>query len=104
MEENTAGDPMSLLRWTHESTTRIAEELTRQGHPASDETVRRRLAELGYSLQGNLKTKEEYSGAGRDEQFRYSKGQVKKLLAAHEPVLSVDTKKKERVGNFKKRR
>jgi hypothetical protein len=47
MEENTAGDPMSLLRWTHKSTARIATELTRQGHPISDETVRRRLKELG---------------------------------------------------------
>ena len=101
MDENTAGDPMSLLRWTNKSTTRIAEELTRQGHPASDETVRRRLRELGYSLQANVKTQEEGSGAGRDEQFRYLNGQVKKYLAGGEPVLSIDAKKKERVGNFK---
>lgn len=101
MEENTAGDPMSLLRWTNKSTTRIAEELTRQGHPTSDETVRRRLRELGYSLQANLKTKEEGSGVGRDAQFRYINRQVKRYLARGEPVLSVDTKKKERVGNFK---
>ena len=58
MKENTAGDPMSLLRWTHKSTARIAEELTRQGHRASDETVRRRLRETGYSLQANVKTLE----------------------------------------------
>lgn len=101
MEENTAGDPMSLLRWTHKSTTRIAEELTRQGHPVSDETVRRRLGELGYSLQANAKTKDERSQAGRNEQFRYINEQVKKYLRRREPVLSVDTKKKERVGNFK---
>jgi Rhodopirellula transposase DDE domain len=101
MDENTAGDPMSLLRWTNKSTARIAEELTRQGHPASDETVRRRLRELGYSLQANVKTLEEESGAGRDEQFRYLNRQVKRGLARGEPVLSVDTKKKERVGNFK---
>jgi len=100
MDENTAGDPMSLLRWTNKSTARIAEELTRQGHPASDETVRRRLCELGYSLQANVKTLEE-SGVGRDEQFRYLNRQVKRYLAHREPVLSVDTKKKERVGNFK---
>jgi hypothetical protein len=100
MDENTAGDPMSLLRWTNKSTTRIAEELTRQGHAASDETVRRRLCELGYSLQANVKTLEE-SGVGRDEQFRYLNRQVKRYLAHREPVLSVDTKKKERVGNFK---
>lgn len=92
---------MSLLRWTNKSTTRIAEELTRQGHATSDETVRRRLRELGYSLQANLKTKEEGSGVGRDAQFRYINRQVKRYLARGEPVLSVDTKKKERVGNFK---
>ena len=101
MDENTAGDPMSLLRWTNNSTARIAEELTRQGHPTSDETVRRRLRELGYSLQANVKTQEEGSGAGRDEQFRYLNGQVKKYLTRGEPVLSIDAKKKERVGNFK---
>jgi Rhodopirellula transposase DDE domain len=100
MDENTAGDPMSLLRWTNKSTARIAEELTRQGHAASDETVRRRLGQLGYSLQANVKTLEE-SGVGRDEQFRYLNRQVKRYLAHREPVLSVDTKKKERVGNFK---
>jgi hypothetical protein len=101
MDENTAGDPMSLLRWTNKSTACIAEELTRQGHPTSDETVRRRLRELGYSLQANVKTQEEGSGTGRDEQFRYLNGQVKKYLARSEPVLSIDAKKKERVGNFK---
>jgi hypothetical protein len=101
MDENTAGDPMSLLRWTNKSTARIAEELTRQGHSASDETVRRRLRALGYSLQANVKNLEEGSGVGRDEQFRYLNRQVKQYLVRGEPVLSVDTKKKERVGNFK---
>ena len=101
MEENTAGDPMSLLRWTNKSTTRIAGELAGQGHPVSDETVRRRLGELGYSRQANVKTKEGSSAVGRDEQFRYINEQVKKHLARQEPVVSVDTKKKERVGNLK---
>jgi hypothetical protein len=100
MEENTAGDPMSLLRWTNKSTVRIADELTRQGHSVSDETVRRRLAEMGYSLQANAKNLEE-SGAGRDQQFRYINKQVKRFLSGKEPVLSIDAKKKERVGNFK---
>jgi len=100
MEENTAGDPMSLLRWTNKSTVRIAEELTRLGHSVSDETVRRRLAEMGYSLQANVKNLEE-SGAGRDQQFRYINKQVKRFLSCKEPVLSIDAKKKERVGNFK---
>jgi hypothetical protein len=100
MEENTAGDPMSLLRWTNKSTVRIADELTRVGHSVSDETVRRRLAEMGYSLQANAKNLEE-SGAGRDQQFRYINKQVKRFLSGKEPVLSIDAKKKERVGNFK---
>ena len=100
MEENTAGDPMSLLRWTNKSTVRIADELTRLGHSVSDETVRRRLAEMGYSLQANVKNLEE-SGAGRDQQFRYINKQVKRFLSGKEPVLSIDAKKKERVGNFK---
>lgn len=100
MEENTAGDPMSLLRWTNKSTVRIAEDLTRLGHSVSDETVRRRLAEMGYSLQANVKNLEE-SGVGRDQQFRYINKQVKRFLSCKEPVLSIDAKKKERVGNFK---
>jgi hypothetical protein len=101
MEEKTAGDPMSLLRWTNKSTTRIAEELKRLGHEASDETVRRRLRDLGYSLQSNAKTIEGESAEGRDEQFRYINQQVEKFLRRGEPVLSIDTKKKERVGKFK---
>ncbi len=101
MDESTAGDPMSLLRWTNKSTTRIAAELTRRGHPASDETVRRKLGELGYSLQANRKSQEAASVAERDAQFRYLNALVRRFLARGEPVLSIDTKKKERVGNFK---
>jgi hypothetical protein len=101
MAENTAGDPMSLLRWTHKSTARIAQELTREGHTASDETVRRRLREMGYSLQVNVKTLEGESPEQRDAQFRYINRQVKQFLKRGEPVLSIDAKKHERVGNFK---
>lgn len=101
MEENTAGDPMSHLRWTNKSTTAIAAELTRQGHPLSHEAVRQRLVDLGYSLQANRKDKEGLSLPERDAQFRYINRQVKAFLASGEPVLSVDAKKKERVGNFK---
>src|SRR6266700_850106 len=75
-------------------------ELTGLGHSVSDETVRRRLADMGYSLQANVKNLAE-SAAGRDQQFRYINRRVKQFLAGQEPVLSVDTKKKERVGNFK---
>ncbi len=101
LDETTAGDPMSPLRWTSKSTERIAGELGRRGHPASGETVRRRLRELGYSLQQNAKTKEGSSPVGRDRQFRYLNRLVKAQLRRGEPVLSVDTKKKERVGAFK---
>lgn len=101
MDENTAGDPMSLLCWTNKSTSRIADEMTRLGHPTSDETVRRRLSELGYSLQSNFKNIEGEGTKGRDAQFRYINSLVKRFLRRQEPVLSIDTKKKERVGNFK---
>ncbi len=101
MAENTAGDPMSLLRWTNKSTGRIAEELTQLGHAASDETVRRKLLEMEYSLQANRKTLEGSSPVERDDQFRYINRLVKQCLRRGDPVLSVDTKKKERVGNFK---
>ena len=101
MAENTAGDPMSPLLWTHKSTYRIAEELTRQGHCVSASTVRRRLREMDYSLQANRKDKEGYSPPERDEQFRYINRQVKKFTRRGAPVISVDSKKKENVGNFK---
>jgi hypothetical protein len=74
--------------------------LTRQWHPTSDETVRRRLWELGCSFQANLKTQEEGSGPGRGEQFCNLNRQVKEYLARGKPVLSIDAKKKERVGFF----
>ncbi len=101
MEESMAGDPMSLLRWTHKSTARSATELTRQGHPMSEETVRRRLKELGYSLQANRKGDEGSSPATRDAQFQYLTTPVRQFLAVKAPVLSIDTKKKERVGECK---
>lgn len=101
MEESTAGDPMSALRWTNKSTTAIAEELCRQGHEVSHETVRQRLQELDYSLQSNRKNKEGLSPPERDAQFRYINRKVAKFSAQGEPVISVDTKKKEKVGNFK---
>ena len=104
LEENTAGDPISLLRWTNKSTARMAEELTRQGHPVSDETVRRRLGEMEYSLPANVKTKDETSAPGRDQLFRYMNEQVKKFLGRGEPVVSVDTKKKERIDRCFPRR
>lgn len=101
MAETTAGDPMTHLRWTTKSVERIAEELTRRGHPVSGETVRRRLGAMEYSLQANAKHKEGKSPSERDSQFRYINSQVTQFLSQGEPVLSIDGKKKERVGEFK---
>jgi transposase len=101
VEETTAGDPMSLLRWTSKSTRTIAEELTRRGHPIDAKTVGRCLYDLGYSLQANRKTREGPQHAARDEQFRYINRLVKAYIKAGDPVISVDTKKKELVGEFR---
>ncbi len=101
LEETTAGDPMSLLRWTSKSTRTLAEELTRLGHPITWVTVARCLDDMGYSLQANRKTKEGPQHANRDAQFRYINRQVKAPIAAGDPVISVDAKKKEMVGPFK---
>lgn len=101
MDENTAGDPMSFLKWTNKSTYKIAEELKLKGHRINPDTVGRLLKERDYSLQANVKTKEAGSGPERDAQFRFINEQVKKFMIRGDPVISVDTKKKERVGEFK---
>jgi hypothetical protein len=101
LERTTAGDPMSALRWTNQSTPTIAEELTRQGHPVSDKTVARCLRKMGYSMQLNQKTREGPHHRDRDQQFRYLNRQVAFFGKSGDPVLSVDTKKKELVGPFK---
>ncbi len=100
VEETTAGDPMSLLRWTSKSTRTIAAELARCGHRIDAVTVGRCLSDLGYSLQANVKAKEGRQHAERDEQFRYINRLVKAYVKAGDPVLSVDAKKKELVGEF----
>jgi hypothetical protein len=100
VEETTAGDPMSALRWTNQSTQSMAEELTRRGHPVSDKTVARCLLEMGYSLQLNRKTKEGPQHPDRDAQFRYINRQEAIFRVSGDPVISVDTKKKELVGAF----
>jgi hypothetical protein len=101
LEETTAGDPMSLLKWTAKSTRSIAEELTRRGYPVSGVTVGRCLHEMDYSLQGNVKSLEGRQHPDRDAQFRYLNSQVKSFVRRGDPVVSVDTKKKELVGAFK---
>ncbi|HEV2730354.1 MAG TPA: ISAzo13 family transposase [Terriglobales bacterium] len=101
VEETTAGDPMSAVRWTNKSTNAIASELTRRGHPLSDKTVARMLEEMGYTLQLNRKEKEGPQHPNRDAQFRYINRQEASFRASGDPVISVDTKKKELVGAFK---
>ncbi len=101
VEETTAGDPMSPLKWTSKSTRTIAEELTRCGHSVSSVTVGRCLADMGYTLQANVKTREGAQHPDRDAQFRYVNRQVKTFRRDGDPVISVDTKKKELVGAFK---
>ena len=101
VEPTTRGDPESALRWTCKSTTLLAQELTRQRHPVSPRTVARLLNESGYSLQGNRKTLEGDSHPDRNAQFEYINACVKRLQRRGQPVISVDTKKKELVGAFK---
>jgi hypothetical protein len=100
VEASTAGDPMSYLLWTNKSTRSLAEELARQGYTVSHVTVARCLRELGYSLQTNVKTVEGTQHPDRDAQFRYLNDQVRRFVRHHDPVVSVDTKKKELVGAF----
>src|SRR5512132_685925 len=100
VDPDTRGDPDSPLRWTCKSTRELARALTAQGHPVSDDTVGRLLREQGYRLQGTLKTLEGAQHADRDAQFRYLNEQAKVQLADGQPVVRVDTKKKELVGRF----
>jgi hypothetical protein len=100
VEPDERGDPESPLRWTVKSTRRLAVELTRQGHRVGADTVGDLLRAEGFSLQGNAKTLEGKQSPDRDAQFRYIRGQVKDHQDAGEPVISVDTKKKELVGQY----
>ena len=100
VEPDERGDPMSPLRWTAKSLRVLAGELTRQGHRAGADTVADLLREEGFSLQGNAKTIEGSQVPDRDAQFRYLNEQVREHRDAGEPVVSVDTKKKELVGNY----
>jgi hypothetical protein len=97
----TRGDPDSPLRWTCKSTRRLAEELTRQGHPICPRSVAALLLGAGYSLQANRKTREGGLHPDRNAQFEYINAQVTALQQRGQPVVSVDTKKKELVGDFK---
>jgi Rhodopirellula transposase DDE domain len=101
VEPTASGDPMAPLRWTSKSVRRLAATLQRMGHRVSRQLVAELLAAAGYSLQANRKTREGPSHPDRDAQFRYINQRVRRFQAATQPVISVDTKKKELVGDFK---
>jgi len=96
----TRGNPMSFLRWTSKSTAKLADDLVRQGLEITDDTVGRILKSLGYSLQAPVKQKEGEAHPDRDAQFVYLNDEVRRFAEGGEPVISVDTKKKELVGEF----
>ena len=101
VDPTSRGDPESPLRWTCKSTRALAQALGAQGHPASDWLVRQLLYDLDYSLQANRKTTEGARHPDRDAQFRHIQTEVLRQLRRRQPAISVDTKKKELVGNFK---
>jgi hypothetical protein len=101
VEPTERGHPESPLRWTCESTTNLAEALTKHGHAVSRRSVGNLLHEQRYSLQGNRKTEEGSDHPDRDAQFRFIHESVKEMQTKNQPVISVDTKKKELIGNFK---
>jgi hypothetical protein len=100
VEPLTRGDPDSPLRWTSKSTRALSAELAARHHPVSHEKVAQLLREMDYSLQGNRKTEEGTDHPDRDAQFRYINEKVREALARKRPVISVDTKKKEILGNY----
>lgn len=101
VEPTTRGDPESPLRWTCKSTRRLAEELTRQRHPVGANTVAALLRRAGYSLQANRKTREGASHPDRNAQFEHINALVRQFQNRDQPAISVDTKKKELIGDFK---
>ena len=101
VDDEARGDPESPLRWTAKSVRTLAGALRERGHRVSHETVAKQLRGLGYSLQANRKTREGASHPDRDAQFRHINARVSAALTAGQPVISVDTKKKELVGDFR---
>lgn len=101
VDASTRGDPMAPLLWTAKSLRKLAAELQARGHKIGHNVVAKLLRELGYSLQANRKTLEGASNPDRDAQFNHINDQVKSAIAEGQPAISVDTKKKELVGDFK---
>ena len=100
LDDSTMGDPGSPLKWTTKSLVNLAGELTRRGHRCRKDAVARLLHQLGYSTQGNAATMEGKQHPDRDGQFRYISAQARAFAAAGDPVISVDAKKKEQVGQY----
>jgi hypothetical protein len=101
MSENTAGDPMKHVKWTNKTTRAIAQKLCKMGHTITYKTVGNLLNKQGYSLQLNSKSKEGEDHPFRDRQFKMINKAVTKFISKKDPVISVDCKKKEQIGNFK---
>jgi len=101
VESSTRGDPMQALLWTSKSTDNLVQELKKKGYSISDRTVAGLLQDMGYSLQSNFKTLEGANHPNRDAQFEYINSRIREFQSAEEPVISIDTKKKELIGNFK---
>ena len=101
IEPVTRGDPESPLRWTCKSTRRLADELTRKRHPVGVNTVAALLRRAGYSLQANRKTREGARHPDRNAQFKHINAQVRRFQNQDQPAISVDTKKKELIGDFR---
>jgi hypothetical protein len=103
IEPMTLRDPESPLKWTSKTVAKLAENLNRGGHRIGSKSVSNLLDYLGYSLQSNRKTLDGSSCQDRDEQFLHIASSVKNFQMANEPLISVDTKKKELIGEFKNR-
>jgi hypothetical protein len=101
VEPATLGDPMRPLIWVSKSMEKLAAALTAMGHPISADTVRKEVVKLGFSRQSNRKAEEGAKHPDRDAQFEYINAKVVAAQARQQPVISVDTKKKELIGNFK---
>jgi hypothetical protein len=100
IDPSTRGDPMTVLRWTSKSTYKLAADLCSEGHKVSPRTVARLLLNAGYSLQANSKTREGMEHPDRNAQFEFINTQSKLFMRQKQPVISVDAKKKENIGNF----
>lgn len=103
LEASTRGDPQSPLRWTSKSSRHLADELSKRGHPVSHQTVIDLLIDLDYSLQANRKTKEGTDHPDRDAQFEHINQQALAFQKRGQPVISVDTKKRELIGDFQQK-